>query len=114
MGSFSLVHWVIFGVIAYGIWRAFAGVLGKGKGAGEQLVCTTCGHHGPTVSHTRGSLLLEVVLWCMLIVPGVIYSFWRLSTRGPACSQCGGRSLVPANTPVGKQLLAGQANTGGK
>lgn len=112
MGSFSLVHWLIVGAMAYVLWRALSSIFGKGTG--PAMVCTTCGHHGPTVSRTRGSLLLEVVLWIMLIVPGVIYSVWRLTTRRPACSKCGGSTLVPADTPVGKQLLAGQANAPGK
>jgi hypothetical protein len=105
MGSFSLWHWVILGAVAWLLWRLIRGML---PSRGPALVCTTCGHHGPATTHTRGSIWLELVLWLCFIVPGLIYSVWRLTSRGRACAKCGASTLVPADSPVGRKLLADQ------
>lgn len=106
MGSFSLTHWAILlsmvallALFVRGLWRLL--VPAKGK----PMVCTTCGHHGPTTQHTRGTILIELVLWLLFLVPGLIYSLWRLSTRRNVCTACGGATLVPADTPAGRKLL---------
>lgn len=106
MGSFSALHWVIAlvmlaiaAVFFRGVWR----MVFPGKGA--SLVCITCGHHGPTKPQTRGSFAIELVLWLLFIVPGLLYSLWRLSTRRHVCSACGGATLVPPDTPAGRKLL---------
>ena len=69
-------------------------------------ICTACG----TVSAkpkrvTKGSFLIEAMLWLCFIVPGLIYSLWRLSSRYDACPVCGGVHLVPLDSPVGKKLV---------
>ena len=68
-------------------------------------VCTTCGHCGPTVQRTKGSFAIELILWLCFLIPGLIYSVWRLSTRGAACAKCGSSTLVPADSPVGQRML---------
>jgi hypothetical protein len=73
----------------------------------KSLVCTRCGHVGPTKRHTKGSILIEIVLWLAMIVPGLIYSIWRLTTRADVCAKCGSPELVPADSPVGKRLMQG-------
>jgi hypothetical protein len=67
-------------------------------------ICARCGVQGSLKSETRGSFLIEVVLWLMFIIPGLIYSLWRLSTRRKVCGSCGSHELVPLNSPRGKQL----------
>ena len=69
------------------------------------MVCTQCGCTG-SESHTKGSFLIELVLWLFMCVPGLIYSIWRLTTRGQVCSACKSDRLVPANSPVGQSLLS--------
>lgn len=72
---------------------------------GPTLVCTNCGHHGPARSVTKGSTAIELVLWLCLIVPGLVYSLWRLSSRTVGCVACGSTALVPPGSPVGKHLI---------
>lgn len=55
---------------------------------------------------TRGSLLIEIILWLAFIVPGLIYTVWRHTSRYAACSACGANELVPVTTPGGRELLA--------
>jgi len=69
------------------------------------MVCAQCGCTG-TESHTKGSFLIELVLWFFMCVPGLIYSIWRLTTRGQVCSACKSDRLVPANSPTGQNLLS--------
>lgn len=69
------------------------------------MVCTQCGCTG-TEGHTKGSFMIEVVLWLFMCVPGLIYSIWRLTTRGQVCSSCKSDRLVPASSPAGQRLLS--------
>lgn len=70
-----------------------------------QKICAACGHLGDTRLHTKGSLLMEIFLWCLLIVPGLIYSVWRHASRGQVCSACGSADVIPTNSPRGRRLV---------
>jgi len=70
----------------------------------SQLICLDCGKIGFPKTVTKGSILIELVLWICFIVPGIIYSIWRLTTRGKACRSCGAGNLVPFDSPRGKEL----------
>ena len=68
------------------------------------MCCVTCGTVGPGRRHTPGSFLIEVVLWCMMIAPGLLYSLWRISARRQVCAACGAGQLVPTSSPVAQRL----------
>jgi hypothetical protein len=72
---------------------------------GPSMACLTCEHVGPTATRARGSLGMEVALWLLLIVPGMIYSVWRVTGKRPVCQQCGSDALVPSQSPAGRRLL---------
>lgn len=72
----------------------------------DNMLCTNCGHQGKPKRVTKGSFLIEVVAWLCFIVPGIIYSLWRVTTRYDACPACGATNMVPADSPRGKQLQA--------
>lgn len=105
MQGFTLFHWLIVAAIVYVLVRATMGLFGLGRGRARR-VCTTCGHHGRPVVRTRGSLAIEVLLWLCLLVPGLVYSLWRLSSRSDACESCGATTLVPDTSPIGRRMLA--------
>lgn len=94
MGSFSFTHWLIIGLIVYVLVR----LLSRKRGAA--MFCKTCGHNGATASKTPGSMAIEIVLWLCFIIPGLVYSLWRISARKAACSACGSIDLVPPDSPV--------------
>ena len=71
----------------------------------ENLVCTNCGHVGDTTTATKGHFALEVVLWLCLLVPGIIYSIWRITTRHEACPACGNTNLLPRSSPMAQKFL---------
>ena len=67
-------------------------------------ICTACGYAGNSRRVTKGSLLIELFLWLCLLVPGVLYSLWRMTTKHDACPKCGSTAMVPADSPMGAKL----------
>ena len=100
----SLVVAFLFSLVALvGIAWVVIRLLRPAKG--KPMVCVTCGHYGPSVQITKGSLGLEIFLWLLFLFPGLIYSIWRLASRKHGCASCGETRLVPPNSPVGRRLL---------
>jgi hypothetical protein len=71
-------------------------------------LCTTCGYVGNTKRVTKGSFFIELILWLAFIVPGIIYSIWRLTSRYDACPKCGGANMIPLNSPIAKRMMQEQ------
>lgn len=69
-------------------------------------ICANCGTLGKPVRTMRGSIWIEIVLWLSFLVPGIIYSLWRLTTKSTGCRVCGSENLVPVNSPVGRDLMS--------
>jgi hypothetical protein len=67
--------------------------------------CTTCGAVAKPISVTKGSIVIELFLWCCFLLPGLLYSLWRLSSRHTACRVCKGTALVPLDSPVARKAL---------
>lgn len=68
--------------------------------------CTTCYAISKPRTKTPGSILIEIVLWLCFLVPGIIYSLWRLTNRQEVCGRCGSVTLVPVDSPVAQRALA--------
>lgn len=71
-------------------------------------VCKHCGHHGPARKHTKGSSLITLVLLLFLIVPGIIYALWRMTSKELVCRRCGSPQIVSDRSPEGQRMLAAQ------
>jgi hypothetical protein len=69
------------------------------------LICSNCGSQGKPKVITKGNILIEIILWCCILVPGLIYSIWRLSSRYKACPKCGSPNMIPLDSPKAKTLL---------
>lgn len=72
---------------------------------GKEFLCVNCGYKGKPKTKTKGSMVIEIILWICLIVPGVIYSVWRLASRYSACPSCGALNMIPADSPRGIEIL---------
>lgn len=68
-------------------------------------LCTHCGHLGYRKAFTKGHFGIEVALWLLLIVPGVIYTLWRLISRYQGCPTCQQPGMIPESSPVAIKLL---------
>jgi len=71
----------------------------------KELICSNCGYKGKPKKVTKGSIFIEIILWIAFIIPGVIYSIWRLTSRNEACPQCGATNMVPLDSPRGRKLV---------
>ena len=69
-----------------------------------QKICRDCGTVGDPKNITKGSIWMEIILWLCFLVPGLIYSIWRLSSRTDGCKACGSTALVPTDSPFGRQM----------
>lgn len=57
--------------------------------------CTRCGHRGQPFRYARGARDFEIILWVLGILPGVVYSLWRRSTRFEGCPKCRSNGMIP-------------------
>jgi len=65
--------------------------------AGSQY-CPTCGTVAPPRSFTKGSFVYELALWICFLLPGVLYSIWRLTSRTKGCPACRS-TMIPLDSP---------------
>ena len=42
-----------------------------------------------------GSFAMELALWLMFIIPGILYSVWRGSSERYVCPRCRGERMMP-------------------
>lgn len=57
--------------------------------------CTRCGYRGQPSTYMRGTRDFELILWMFGILPGVVYSLWRRSTRFDGCPNCRSKGMIP-------------------
>lgn len=55
-----------------------------------KIVCSSCNYIGDSADLAKGSRSKEVLLWCCLVLPGLLYTLWRQSSDGryPGCPEC--------------------------
>ena len=104
MGSFSAAHWFILAAIVVFVYWLLVG----SKTGAKTSYCKSCGTVAKSTPGIKGSILIEVVLWCCFIVPGIVYSLWRATTRYQKCPACGSGELVPPDSPLAKAEIAKQ------
>jgi hypothetical protein len=74
---------------------------------GKKL-CTKCGYIGNDKRITKGSFLLELLLWLAALLPGLVYSIWRFTSRYKACPECLTPNMIPTSSPIAQKLLREQ------
>lgn len=68
--------------------------------------CSHCGTVARPVTMTKGTFVLEVLLWLLFLLPGMLYTLWRLTTRQKVCPGCGTPNMLPLDSPKAKAALA--------
>jgi rubredoxin len=76
---------------------------GKISSSGR-MICPECGTRGEPKITTRGSMVIEFVLWMCFFAPGLIYAIWRETKKTRSCPSCGA-VMIEVNSPVGKSLV---------
>ena len=63
------------------------------------VYCLDCKSVGVARKKESGARGVEVLLWLLFIIPGVIYTLWRSGTARRACSVCDSTNVIPADSP---------------
>ncbi len=71
-----------------------------------ECICKNCGTIAVPKTKTPGLSLVEIILWLCYIVPGLIYTIWRVCSRVKVCRECKSESIVGLDTPIGKKLAS--------
>ena len=70
-------------------------------------VCTVCrSSFGSPKTVTPGSPTVELLLYGLLFIPGLLYSGYRHANRRKVCPKCGATQFVGTDTPRGLAILA--------
>jgi len=59
-----------------------------------RMLCTDCFQTAEADTVLEGSDHLEMLGWCCLVLPGLLYCWWRHALRIKVCAYCGGGDLV--------------------
>ena len=92
--------WVTISIILMGI-SIVSYVLNRKD---KNYICTYCGYKGPRMFVVQGSAIVEIILWLCFIIPGVIYSMWRLRTKEKICPSCNQRTMIFLYSPLGQKI----------
>lgn len=65
------------------------------------FICRHCGYEGEAKRQKRGSRGVEVFLWSMFLIPGPLYSFWRMTGRSKECPNCDRIGFVKSSSDEG-------------
>jgi hypothetical protein len=55
---------------------------------------------------TKGNMVTEFLFWLFFLLPGLLYSLWRISSRYWGCPKCGAANMIPPNSPVAQKILS--------
>ncbi|MBP8979442.1 hypothetical protein KBG23_03120 [Candidatus Dojkabacteria bacterium] len=72
----------------------------------KEMICTECGYIGKPKKWMKGSFFIELILWLAFLVPGIIYTIWRVTNTVAICPKCEKETLIPTDTPRGAELKA--------
>lgn len=77
----------------------------------NEIHCLECHYEGEAKKITKGHFLLEVVLWFCFLVPGIIYSFWRITSgRYKGCPDCLSSKVIAKEKWEERKDLIAQTN----
>jgi hypothetical protein len=68
-------------------------------------ICKECWLIGTPRTVSRGSAIIEIFLWGLFLIPGMIYSAWRFVTKEKRCPQCSSLAVIPLNSEIGQRVL---------
>jgi hypothetical protein len=60
----------------------------------HRMMCADCCEVDIPDTALEGSDFLELLGWCCLAIPGLLYCWWRHLNRSKICAACGGAALV--------------------
>ncbi len=85
----DLVPLIVIGGIIYVLLR-----LSKKLNKPAQISCPNCSYKGEGKTITKGNTSTELLLYILMILPGLIYSLWRIGSRYLGCPKCNYQYVV--------------------
>ncbi|UCE05495.1 MAG: hypothetical protein JSW07_18080 [bacterium] len=76
----------------------------------KKLLCRNCGYEGSAKTMTKGSIFIEMILYFCFIIPGLIYSMWRVINRYKVCPKCRTPNMIPLDSPMALLYQSRQLN----
>lgn len=74
----------------------------------QQQVCVQCHHIGN--GEIVGHFFIELCAWIIFFPVGLMYTIWRRNNMNANCPACKGvKTMIPSDTPRGREILAGKA-----
>lgn len=70
----------------------------------KEMICAECGYVGKRERFSKGNYLLEIFLWCLFFIPGVLYTTWRAFSEYHACPICKNEEMTPLESDFGKEI----------
>lgn len=71
----------------------------------KHYLCLSCQTIGKPQKLTKGSIIIEFILWCCFLIPGFIYSVWRMTTKDLGCKLCKSTHIIPASSPQAIKMI---------
>jgi hypothetical protein len=96
--SFVLLIWMVVQLIKNMIYNA-------NPNNAPLKICQNCGNTAKVWAKVRGSFYIEIILWLFFLIPGLIYSIWRLGGKVSKCTSCGSTNMIFVNSPKAKELM---------
>lgn len=69
-------------------------------------ICPNCYYVGKPKKIAKGEFILELILWLVGLIPGIIYSLWRFFNKREECPTCKAQNLLLLDSPRGMELWA--------
>lgn len=69
-------------------------------------VCTKCEEQVKPTRQQPGSFLMEIFLWLFFLLPGFIYSLYRMFNTFYGCPNCHSKDVVVLSSKRAKRILA--------
>ena len=71
----------------------------------KQMMCKHCGTISIPKKKVPGYFFIELLLWCLFILPGLAYTIWRLTNKQNICPACKASNMIPLNSPIAQKIL---------
>ena len=72
----------------------------------KQVLCLTCGMTGKPKKITKGYFFFEILLYFLFIIPGILYTMWRVfSKKEIVCRYCGSGKVMNPDSELAKKLM---------
>jgi hypothetical protein len=66
-----------------------------------KYICKHCGYEGEAKRKKRGSRGVEILLWSTLLLPGPLYTLWRMTGKSKECPNCERVGFVKSSSDEG-------------